>query len=207
MRAYIYITAAALLLGGCAGGGDEEAKDRDFATSGSRDADQRAEQRISKTQQMRGEGAKEGGINKNANTKASLYDRLGGEKGLTLIVDDWIPRVLADPRVNWERKGIKRGGVLGVGGKEQVWTPDPTRVAHLKKHLIQFFSTASGGPAKYEGRDMKQSHDGMKITNPEFDAAVGDMKATLDHLRVPTEEQKELLAIIETTREQIAEKR
>jgi hemoglobin len=47
----------------------------------------------------------------------------------------------------------------------------------------------------------------MKISNSEFDAAVGDMKATLDHLRVPTEEQKELLAIIETTREQIAEKR
>jgi hemoglobin len=205
MRTYLYITAL-LLVTGCAGGNDE-AKDRDFATSGSRDADQRAEQRIAKTQQMRGEGAKEGGVNKNANAKASLYERIGGQDGLTAIVDDWIPRVLADPRVNWERKGVKQGGVLGVGGKEQAWSPDPTRVAHLKKHMIQFFATASGGPAKYEGREMKESHANMKISNSEFDAAVGDMKATLDHLRVPTEEQKELLAIIETTREQIAEKR
>lgn len=204
MRALLI--SIALLMAGCAGGSGQT-KDRDFATSGNREADQRAEQRIAKTQQMRGEGATEGGVNPDANVKHSLYDRLGGEKGLTAIVEDWIPRVLADPRVNWERKGVKRGGVLGVGGREQAWTPDPQRVAHLKKHMVQFFSVATGGPAKYEGREMKPLHDGMAITNAEFDAAVGDMKATLDHLRVPTEEQKELLAIIESTREQVAEKR
>jgi hemoglobin len=54
---------------------------------------------------------------------------------------------------------------------------------------------------------MKQVHKGMAITNAEFDAAVGDLKATLDKLGVGTDEQKELLAVIESTRPQVAEQR
>jgi hemoglobin len=47
----------------------------------------------------------------------------------------------------------------------------------------------------------------MHITNPEFDAAVGDLKATLDKLQIANQEQKELLSIVESTREQIVEDR
>jgi hemoglobin len=47
----------------------------------------------------------------------------------------------------------------------------------------------------------------MNISNVEFDAAVGDLKASLDANHIATQEQKELLAIIETTRPQIVEKR
>ena len=54
---------------------------------------------------------------------------------------------------------------------------------------------------------MKQVHAGMHISNPEFDAAVGDLKATLDKFHTPIEDQKELLAIIESTRLQVAEER
>jgi len=45
------------------------------------------------------------------------------------------------------------------------------------------------------------------ISNPEFDAAVGDLKALLDRLKVPDTEQKELLAITESTRPEIVEQR
>lgn len=38
--------------------------------------------------------------------KLALFDRLGGEKGIIAIVDDFTPRVLQDPRVNWQRKGV-----------------------------------------------------------------------------------------------------
>ena len=41
----------------------------------------------------------------------------------------------------------------------------------------------------------------MHISNPEFDAAIGDLKASLDKLQIPNKEQKELLAIVESTRE------
>ena len=47
----------------------------------------------------------------------------------------------------------------------------------------------------------------MHISNPEFDAAVGDLKATLNKLKIANKEQKELLSVIESTRPQIAEER
>jgi hemoglobin len=54
---------------------------------------------------------------------------------------------------------------------------------------------------------MKAVHAGMRIGNPEFDAAIGDLKASLDKLRIPDKEQKELLAVIESTRPQIVTER
>ena len=50
---------------------------------------------------------------------------------------------------------------------------------------------------------MKSTHAAMHIGNPEFDAALGDLKASLDRLQIPNKEQKELLSIIESTRPQI----
>jgi hemoglobin len=204
------------VLVGCA---NRDAKKRDdFFTSGSAEADQRAEQRIAKDEQLKGEKetAKEnkttvsGGGNgqkEKAPGKKPLYDRLGGEKGITAIVDDFTTRVLADPRINWERKGVTRGGLSIHRNQSVAWDPNPQNVDTLKKHLRQFFALASGGPTDYDGRDMQAVHSGMHISNPEFDATIGDMKATLDKLQVPNDEQKELLAIMESTRPQVAEQR
>jgi hemoglobin len=50
---------------------------------------------------------------------------------------------------------------------------------------------------------MKEVHQDLQITNAEFDASVGDLKATLDRLQIRNQEQKELLAIIESTRPQV----
>ena len=47
----------------------------------------------------------------------------------------------------------------------------------------------------------------MHISNPEFDAVMGDLKASLDKLKVPNVEQKELLAIVESTRPEIVTER
>ena len=62
---------------------------------------------------------------------------------------------------------------------------------------------ARGGPQKYTGRSMKNVHAGMGITNAEFDALAGDLKASLDKFKVPTQEQQELLAIVGSTRADI----
>jgi hemoglobin len=206
----------AALLSGCAGG---EEKDRDFFTSGSREADQRAEQRVAKVEQLRGENEEKKEENRkkgdekqspvaDATVKKTLYARLGGEEGIHAIVEDFVPRVLADPRVNWERKGITRGGMnVFKRGKSVSWDPSEANVARLKKHLGQFLALSTGGPPTYEGRDMREVHGNLHIANAEFDAAVGDLKATLDKIGVPTEEQKELLSIVESTRPQVATKR
>jgi len=204
----------------------EQKQNRDFFTSGSREADQRASQRMAKSEQLSGQGegagekdvkkarpegeaAKSGGEGKSegstaavAPKKLALYDRLGGEQGLTNLVNDFVQRALQDPRVNWQRKGVTHGGFFHK--KRPVnWDDNPQNVAVLKKHIVQFLSLATGGPARYEGKEIQATHAGMRITNPEFDAAVGDLKATLDKMQVPNTEQKELLAIIESTRPQI----
>ncbi|HEV8112114.1 MAG TPA: group 1 truncated hemoglobin [Planctomycetota bacterium] len=199
---FAWILGAALQ-SGCRSGGDETTE-KEFHTSGSREADQRAEQRVSKEQQLHGEG--EGG-KKEKEVRATLYERLGSEAGVRKIVDDFVDRVMADPRVNWVRKDVKRGGVLGAGGTSAEWKPTPEKVEALKIHLAQFIAVATGGPSQYEGVQMAKVHSGMKITNPEFDASIGDLKASLDALKVPSEEQKELLSVFESTRPQTVEKR
>jgi len=203
MNRFICLSILSLFATAMIGCGNQQKQDRDFHTSGSREADQRAEQQVAKVQQLRGEGAKNG----EAAPKKSLYDRLGGDQGINLIVDDWIARALADPRVNWERKGLKQGGLTLSRGKSLEWNASPENVANMKKHIAQFVKVATGGPAKYEGREMKEAHANMRITNAEFDAAVGDLKASLDKLGLPVEEQKELLAIVESVRPQVASER
>ncbi len=202
-RQSIFLLMTAALLVGC--GSTQAKKERAFHTSGSTEADQRAEQRIAKVQQIRGEG--EDGSALSSSTKKPLYDRLGGKQGIDAMLDDFIARIIVDPRINWKREGISRGGVLGVGKTPVDWEPTPANLSRLKFHMGQFIALATGGPARYEGKDMKKTHEGMKITNIEFDAAMGDLKASMDAIGIATQEQKELLAIIESTRPQIVEKR
>jgi hemoglobin len=202
----LLLTLPLLLATGCGSGGQKENKD--FFTSGNREADQRADQRMVKAQQLKGEGSGKGGDkDPKSPEKAPLYERLGGADGITAIVNDWTTRALEDPRVNWARNGVTRGGFSIHRNKSVAWDASPANVAQLKKHIVQFLSLATGGPAHYDGKDMKQAHNGLHITNAEFDAAVGDLKATLDNLRMPNQEQKELLSIVESTRPQIAESR
>lgn len=205
------LCTALAVVTGCRSGKEE--KQQEFFTSGSREADQRASQRMARDQQLAGtEGKKPeaagapGSGKGQAEGERTLFERLGGEQGITAIIDDFTTRVLADPRVNWERKGVTRGGFFSRN-ESVAWKATPQNVAALKKHLVQFVSLTTGGPASYGGKDIKAVHAGMQIANPEFDAAVGDLKAALDKMRIPDREQKELLAIVESTRPQIVTER
>ena len=202
---------AMVLCFGVAGCGSSGKKPQPYFTSGSHEADQRAEQRIAQAQQARGQ-SDTGGGSKEKNAKGqeapkSLYERLGGEQGIQAIVDDFVARALADPRVNWQRNGVNTGGFAGIGGHSIQWQPTPENVSKLKQHFAQFLAVATGGPTQYQGREITTVHKGMQITNAEFDATVGDLKSTLDKLGVATPQQRELLAVIESTRAQIVESR
>ncbi|HKQ40203.1 MAG TPA: group 1 truncated hemoglobin [Verrucomicrobiae bacterium] len=211
------MTAAAILpvTTGCRSTKAEKKKD-EFFTSGSREADQRAQQRMAKDQQIAGTSGKDeakgttgvgaaGQVGKDER-KLTLFERLGNENGVSAIVDDFTQRAIADPRVNWERKGLKGSGIFRRS-ESQTWTANDQNVGTLKQHMVQFLTLATGGPAKYDGKEMAAAHSGMRITNAEFDAAVGDLKASLDKLQIGTKEQKELLAIIESTRPQVVSER
>ena len=196
--AWLALAAALAALSGCHSAGT---KQQNFFTSGSREADQRASQKISKDKQLAESGAGATQTSQSSR-KLPLFDRLGGESGISAIVDDVTPRVLQDPRVNWQRTGAKSGGLLSHS-KSSTWQATPENVAGLKTHLTQFLCLTTGGPAHYDGRNIQAVHAGMHISNPEFEAAIGDLKATLDRLQVADREQKELLAIVESTRPQI----
>ena len=217
-KAGVTIVAAALLAmlmltEGCSTKSGQK-QNQSFFTSGSREADQRASQKMAQQEQLAGGGqgsagvatketkSKESGGGKSSESKQPLFVRLGNEQGLSAIVDDFLQRAMQDPRVNWQRKGVTKAGLFHHG-KSVEWQGSSTNVAYLKKHMVEFFSLATGGPAHYSGKEMKEAHGGMEITNPEFDAAVGDLKASLDKLRIPNTEQKEFLAIVETTRAEI----
>src|SRR5437016_7396446 len=108
---FLTVSAGLLLTAGC-GGGTPQKQNREFFTSGSKEADQRASQRMAKDEQLTGTGegggekgvkkakpsgegaAVEGGTNKAAQveSKLTLCDRLGGEKGITAIVADFTQR-------------------------------------------------------------------------------------------------------------------
>jgi hemoglobin len=183
------ILAAAILPAACA----SDARPRDSATANP-EADRRAEMRV---------GAGRGGGDSSA-PRQTLYDRLGGSETIIALVDDFTQRIIADPRVNFERRNVSTNW---VGGEYKPWNPSPENIDRFKQHMVEFISLAAGGPAEYTGRDMRALHDGMRITNAEFDAMIGDIKASLDRLNIARAESRDLLAIMETTRKQIVEER
>ena len=220
IRCLCSISTACVLGLAVAGCDSPERKQPDFHTSGSREADQRAEQQVAKVQQLRGEGVGDDKKSKSDNSKTgvamhgdkdnvkkSLFERLGGEPGVGLIVEDWVNRMVADPRVNFTRKGVTMGGFSIHRNDSVEWSNVPENGKKLKLHFVQFLTLATGGPAKYDGGEMKAVHANMHIANDEFDAAMGDLKSSLDNLQVATSEQKELLAIVESTRPQVVTKR
>src|SRR5262249_38620311 len=85
-----------------------------------------------------------------------LWDRLGGEAGVRKVVDDLVDQVASDPKVNFTRKGT---------GKEVKM--DDKRVAELKSSLVEFISSATGGPLMYTGLTMKTAHLGLGISDAE----------------------------------------
>jgi hemoglobin len=100
-------------------------------------------------------------------------------------VEDFVARCAADDRIN---------------GKFA-----RTDIPRLKKMLVDQVTQATGGPATYSGRDMKETHAGMGVTAGEFDALVEDLVASLDHLAVPKEDQGELLGPLAPMRGEIVE--
>ena len=118
-------------------------------------------------------------------TQASLYQRLGEKQAITAVVDEFVARVAADSRINGRFAN--------------------TNIPRLKMNLVDQICAASGGPCTYRGRDMKTTHAGMRITNADFDALVGDLVAALNKFKVPEREKNELLSVLGPMRKDIVE--
>jgi hemoglobin len=126
----------------------------------------------------------------------TLYARLGGEKGITAVVDDFATNVLNDKNVNFTRTDPRH---------PKTWDPAADDNAkRLKKHLVQFISKAAGGPQQYDGNpDMVAVHKNMEISDSEWAAAVEDLKAALTKNGVAADDQQALLGVVGPLKDQI----
>lgn len=123
----------------------------------------------------------------NSNPK-SLYERLGGYDAIAAVANNLLPRLMADPTLGrfWMNRGDD-----GITREKQL--------------LIDYLCSSAGGPMYYTGRDMKLSHQGMRISEIDWQAFLGHVNATLDTFQVPAQERADALAFIDSTKADIVE--
>jgi hemoglobin len=109
-----------------------------------------------------------------AHADDSLYQQLGAQPGLTRLMDDFMVRLLADPRMNPFFKDVDH--------------------KHVKAQLVAQFCEVSGGPCKLKGPDMKKAHAGMDITKRDFNALVEVLQDSMNAQGIAFSTQNKLLA-------------
>ena len=107
---------------------------------------------------------------------AGLYQALGETVGITRLMDDFVNRLMADPRIGSHFKDAK---------------PQP-----LKDSLTRQICQLSGGPCQYTGPDMKTAHGEMDITKANFHALVEVLQAAMDAQGIAFSQQNRLLALL-----------
>ena len=116
----------------------------------------------------------------------ALYERIGGEPAVNVAVDIFYRKVLSDHRINRFFDNV-----------------DMEKQAVKQK---AFLTMAFGGPHNYTGEDMRKGHAHllkMGLDDSHFDAVVENLGATLNELNVPEELISEVVAICETTRNDV----
>ena len=119
----------------------------------------------------------------------SLYDRLGGLYNIAVVVNDFIDRVMGDPRLNANPRVDEAHHRVSPQG--------------FKYYVTEMLCWAAGGPQTYSGRTMGDSHRHLMITDEEWVAFMDDLQQSLDRFEVPQPEQDEVKAIVESTKEAI----
>lgn len=102
-----------------------------------------------------------------------------GRDAISVVVDRFVANMVADARVNARFKALK-----------------PPAVAKFTSNLSDQICQAAGGPCSYYGRDMKDAHKGMGVTEAEWSATVENLGKALDQAKVGEREKKELLAAL-----------
>jgi hemoglobin len=122
----------------------------------------------------------------------TLYERLGGVYPIATVVDDFIDRVMANPLLNANPKVNEAHHKVAPPG--------------FKYLVTEMVCWATGGPQRYTGKSMFDSHAHLDITGAEWDAFMADLRACFAKFQIPPREQAELIAIVESTRKDIVTK-
>ena len=105
-----------------------------------------------------------------------LYQSFGAKPGLVSLMDDFMARLLADPRTGPHFK--------------------PANQQHVKEQLVEQFCALGGGPCVYKGADMKTSHAELDIKKSDFHALVEVLQSSMDAKGIPFRRQNEMLALL-----------
>ena len=111
-----------------------------------------------------------------ASSDKSLYEQLGGKESIRMVMDDFVVRLKADPRI---------GDQFAA-----------TNAERLASQLTDQVCEATGGPCKYVGLDMKAAHAGITITKAHFNALVEVLQTSMDAHNVPFDIQLEVLSML-----------
>jgi hemoglobin len=113
-------------------------------------------------------------VSSHAMADDALYQSLGQKAGLSMLMDDFMQRLLADPRTE---------PFFAKANQQRV-----------KEQLVEQLCQVSGGPCVYKGTDMKSSHMNMDITKSHFNALVEVLQQSMDARQIPFRAQNQLLA-------------
>jgi hemoglobin len=118
----------------------------------------------------------------------SLYERLGGYDGITVFVEDLLSRLQVDAQLGrfWQNRGSDG-------------------LAREKQLLIDYLCANSGSAMYYTGRDMKLSHEGMRISENDWTIFLNHAGATMESLQIPKQECDEIVAFVLSLKEDIVE--
>lgn len=116
----------------------------------------------------------------------TLYDRLGGEKGVSDFVGKTIDLTANDPltKRSFDKIDLKK----------------------LKLKIAEHICALTDGPCKYTGDPMKMVHQGLEINESEFFAMVEILRGTLNRADVPESAKNELLRILAPMKRDIVSK-
>jgi hemoglobin len=124
-------------------------------------------------------------------SSGKLWDALGGEKVLTKVVDRFVDLVTTNPKVNYTRDGR--------------YPINNQILKYSKRAALEFISAATGGPHSYSGKSIRETHQGMRISNQEFNAAMADFQQALEEIGVSPELVQAAIGMVNATRSQIVE--
>ncbi|HEY2696217.1 MAG TPA: group 1 truncated hemoglobin [Pseudonocardiaceae bacterium] len=113
----------------------------------------------------------------------SIYEQIGGQEALIVVVDDFYVRVLADEAL----AGFFAG----------------SNMSRLKGKQVEFFAAALGGPDQYSGLPMKDAHRGRGIGMSHFQLVAGHLAAALAAAGVPAELVEQIIGAIAPLAEDI----
>lgn len=118
----------------------------------------------------------------------SIYEKLGGEEGISGAVEEIVARHLENERIKHYFIPL---------------TENPEYFDQFKQHVKDFLIVGTGGDADYKGRDMQGAHMGLNISEAEFLSGLDDILFVLDAHGVDRVSRNELLATLYSMKEAI----